>query len=43
MGPTLLVALKTETVDMSRYVAGGNPAASVTEAGDPGIHARRAS
>jgi len=30
-GSYLLVALRSETVDMSRYVAGGNPAASVTE------------
>ncbi len=30
-GTYLLVALGTETVDMSRYVVGGNPAAAVTE------------
>jgi len=30
-GTYLLVALNTETVDMSRYVVGGNTAASVTE------------
>ncbi len=30
-GTYLLIALQTLTVDMSRYVAGGNPAASVTE------------
>ena len=30
-GSYMLVALRTETVDMSRYVSGGNPAASVTE------------
>ena len=30
-GTYFLVGLRTETVDMSRYIAGGNPAASVTE------------
>jgi hypothetical protein len=30
-GTYLLVGLRSETVDMSRYVVGGNPAASVTE------------
>jgi len=30
-GTYLLVGLRTETVDMSRYIVGGNPAASVTE------------
>ena len=30
-GTYLLVALRTETVDMSRYVVGGNTAAAVTE------------
>src|ERR1022692_947297 len=30
-GTYLLVALASQTVDMSRYVVGGNPAASVTE------------
>jgi hypothetical protein len=30
-GTYFLTALRTETVDMSRYIAGGNPNASVTE------------